>query len=103
MVKDVDKDVVVSKPKTNTLIEELIQQGYSPPVAAALAEIMEPIYGGITDYLDLQTALDVAPIKARTNSGTRKQQNTTKMSTGGYLENMLSEEMTVDELLNILR
>jgi hypothetical protein len=34
---------------------------------------------------------------------TQKGQQTTKMATGGHLDDLLAEQMTVDDLLNLLR
>jgi hypothetical protein len=34
---------------------------------------------------------------------TRQTQQTTKMATGGLLDDLLAEQMTVDDLLNLLR
>ncbi len=34
---------------------------------------------------------------------TQQGQQTTKMATGGHLDDLLAEQMTVDDLLNLLR
>lgn len=62
-----------------------------------------PVYAGAMDEFDLfatlQDILDSDSNKKATQSG----QQTTKMATGGHLDDLLAEQMTVDDLLKLLR
>jgi hypothetical protein len=54
------------------------------------------------EYLDISEEFKPSERKAKP-AATQKQQQQTKMAQGGYLDTMLAEEMSVDDLLNLLR
>jgi hypothetical protein len=54
------------------------------------------------DYLDLLEEFSPSERKAKP-AATQKQLQQTKMAQGGYLNDLLAEEITVDDLLNFLR
>jgi hypothetical protein len=65
---------------------------------------IDPIYGEMGNYLELGSPLDVdffkpSPEKKLSTKG----QQTAKIATGGYIDDLLAEDMTVDDLLNLLR
>ena len=63
-----------------------------------------PIYGGegeafdISDPFNFQFFRAAAAKQAATNP-----QQTTKIAAGGYIDDLLAGDMTVDDLLNLLR
>jgi hypothetical protein len=67
-------------------------------------EISTPIYGQMGPYLDIGSELDFDFFKPSPEKqvGT-KQQQTTKIAAGGYIDDLLAENMTADDLLNLLR
>jgi hypothetical protein len=63
-----------------------------------------PIYGGAIKEFDFGAPLDYSffePSKEKQSSQTGQQ--TTKIATGGYLDDLLAENMTADDLLKLLR
>jgi hypothetical protein len=54
------------------------------------------------DYLDLLKEFSPSEIKDDPEA-TQKRRQQTKMAQGGYLDNLLAEEITVDDLLKLLR
>jgi hypothetical protein len=52
--------------------------------------------------LDIGEEFEPSKRKAKP-AATQKQQQQTKMAQGGYLDAALAEELSVDELLNLLR
>ena len=63
-----------------------------------------PIYGQMGPYLDLGSPLDFDFFKpSPEKQAATKQQQPTKIATGGYIDDLLAGDMTVDELLNLLR
>ena len=63
-----------------------------------------PIYGEMGPYLDLGSPLDFDFFKpSPEKQAATKQQQPTKIATGGYIDDLLAGDMTVDELLNLLR
>jgi hypothetical protein len=69
----------------------------------ASGEKTDPIYAGGMDEFNLlatlQELLKDEPAKKADNKSTDK----TKMATGGHLDDLLAEQMTVDDLLKLLR
>jgi hypothetical protein len=67
-------------------------------------ETTAPIYGQMGPYLDLGSPLDVGFFQPspEKQAGT-KQQQPTKIAAGGYIDDLLAEGMSVDDLLNLLR
>jgi hypothetical protein len=75
------------------------------PQALQMAqEVGTPIYGQMGPYLDVASELDFDFFKPspEKQAGT-KQQQTTKIAAGGYIDDLLAENMTADDLLNLLR
>jgi hypothetical protein len=64
-------------------------------------EVIEALYGTM-EYLDIGEEFDPSKRKVKP-AATQKQQQQTKMAQGGYLDTMLAEEMSVDDLLKLLR
>jgi hypothetical protein len=75
------------------------------PQALRMAqEVSTPIYGQMGPYLDVGSDLDFGFFKPspEKQAGT-KQQQPTKIAAGGYIDDLLAGDMTVDDLLNLLR
>ena len=71
-----------------------------PTLSSALTpQVIKPFYAGEMEDFDLFTTLDeLLHPKAQQNP-----QEDTKMADGGYLDQMLAEPMSVDDLLKLLR
>ena len=80
---------------------------FVPTSIAANTETTSPIYAGAMGNFDLFATLPELlsgdTDKEDKKKTTRQTQQTTKMATGGHLDNLLAEQMTVDDLLNLLR
>jgi hypothetical protein len=76
---------------------------YTPSGYYGATETNEPVYaGGMSDFnllATLQELLAEEPVK----KDTKKSKDKTKMATGGHLDDLLAEQMTVDDLLKLLR
>jgi hypothetical protein len=72
-----------------------------PASSPIVQDIFEALYGTM-EYLDVGAEFAPSARKAKP-AATQKQQQQTKMAEGGYLDAALAEEMSVDELLNLLR
>ena len=66
-----------------------------------MLEALEALYGTM-DYLDVSEEFSPSKQKAKP-AATQKQREQTKMAQGGYLEDLLAENMSVDDLLKLLR
>jgi hypothetical protein len=64
-------------------------------------DVIEALYGTM-DYLDISEEFKPSERKAKP-AATQKQRQQTKMAEGGYLDNMLAEEISVDDLIKLLR
>jgi hypothetical protein len=75
-----------------------------PQALQQAQEVSTPIYGQMGPYLDVGSDLDFGFFKPSPEklAGT-KQQQPTKIAAGGYIDDLLAEGMTVDDLLNLLR
>ena len=70
----------------------------------ATEQVSTPIYGQAVEAFNFGEPLDVNwfnPSKEKQSSQTGSQ--TTKMASGGYLDSLLGEDMSVDDLLKLLR
>jgi len=80
---------------------------FVPTGIAASTETTSPIYAGPMGDFDLFATLPELLAddtdKEDKKKTTRQTQQTTKMATGGHLDDLLAEQMTVDDLLNLLR
>jgi hypothetical protein len=81
--------------------------GYLPSDASGAGERTDPIYAGAMDDFDLFATLEELlsnnSDKKDTKKANKKSKDKTKMATGGHLDDLLAEQMTVDDLLNLLR
>jgi hypothetical protein len=63
-----------------------------------------PIYGEMGPYLDLGSPLDFDFFKpSPEKQAATKQAQPTKIAAGGYIDDLLAEGMSVDDLMNLLR
>ena len=73
-------------------------------VQQATQETATPIYGQAIKEFDFGAPLDVSFFEpSKEKQGSQIGQQTTKIATGGYLEDLLAENMTADDLLKLLR
>jgi hypothetical protein len=71
--------------------------------AAMPAETTDPIYAGkMGDFNLFATLQEILANESGENASTKPNVKT-KMATGGHLDDLLAEQMTVDDLLNLLR
>ena len=84
----------------------------TPATAATLAsaatpatstETTNPIYAGAMDDFNLFSTLNELLTGDENKKTTQQTQQTTKMATGGHLDDLLAEQITVDDLLKLLR
>ena len=100
--------VVVQPPVVKPPIKKVVPEipaGYVPSTGGyTSAEETKPIYAGAMDDFDLFATLEELlkenPDKKKDN---KKSKDKTKMATGGHLDDLLAEQMTVDDLLKLLR
>jgi hypothetical protein len=83
------------------LVQQVAQQLGVPATSQIAIDVAEALYGTM-EYLDIGEEFKPSERKAKP-AATQKQQQQTKMAGGGYLDAALAEEMSVDELLNLLR
>jgi hypothetical protein len=83
------------------LVQQVAQQLGVPATSQIAIDVAEALYGTM-EYLDIGEEFKPSERKAKP-AATQKQQQQTKMAQGGYLDAALAEEMSVDELLNLLR
>jgi hypothetical protein len=80
---------------------------YSPSSVSGEGERTDPIYAGGMDDFDLFATLEELladkPDKTDKKKDNKKSKDKTKMATGGHLDDLLAEQMTVDDLLKLLR
>lgn len=72
-----------------------------PASSPLVQDVIEALYGTM-EYLDIGEEFEPSKRKV-TPAVTQKQRQQTKMAQGGYLDTMLAEEMSVDDLLKLLR
>ena len=80
------------------MIARVLGVSVSDPI---VRDVIEALYGTM-EYLDISEEFEPSKSKAKP-AATQKQQQQTKMAQGGYLDTMLAEEMSVDDLLKLLR
>jgi hypothetical protein len=72
------------------------------PVSSPIVQdVIEALYGTM-EYLDISEEFKPSERKAKP-AATQKQLQQTKMAQGGYLDDLLAENMSADDLLNLLR
>lgn len=75
----------------------------SAATPATSSETTAPIYAGAMGNFDLFSTLDDLLADDENKKTTPQSQQTTKMATGGHLDDLLAEQITVDDLLKLLR
>ena len=79
----------------------------STSVYGGEGEKIDPIYAGGMDDFDLFATLEELladkPDKTDKKKDNKNSKDKTKMATGGHLDDLLAEQMTVDDLLKLLR
>jgi hypothetical protein len=89
-------------PKVPTKVVRQVARQLGVPATSQIAmDVAEALYGTM-EYLDISEEFEPSERKA-SPAATQKQRQQTKMAQGGYLDAALAEEMSVDELLNLLR
>ena len=66
-------------------------------------ETTDPIYAGKMGDFNLFATLEELLANESGEKASTKPSVKTKMATGGHLDDLLAEQMTVDDLLNLLR
>jgi hypothetical protein len=95
----VTKQAKLNLPK---LTAKQIAQTLGVPVSSPMVQdVIEALYGTM-EYVDIGEEFSPSKRKVKP-AATTKQLQQTKMSQGGYLDTMLAEEMSVDDLLSLLR
>jgi len=88
-------------------IKKVAASTYSPSSVSGEGERTDPIYAGGMDDFDLFATLEELladkPDKTDKKKDNKKSKDKTKMATGGHLDDLLAEQMTVDDLLKLLR
>jgi hypothetical protein len=88
--KKITADTVIPTPTTSGL--------------SAQGEKIDPIYAGAMDDFDLFATLEeLLKDNPEPKKDNKKSKDKTKMATGGHLDDLLAEQMTVDDLLKLLR
>jgi hypothetical protein len=72
-----------------------------PASSQIVQDVLEALYGTM-EYLDIGEEFEPSKRKA-TPAATQKQREQTKMAQGGYLDDLLAENTSVDDLLKLLR
>jgi hypothetical protein len=80
---------------------EVIPMQVSGPVESG--EKTDPIYAGGMDSFNLLATLQELLAEEAPKKDDKKSKDKTKMATGGHLDDLLAEQMTVDDLLKLLR
>ena len=70
---------------------------------SAEGERTDPIYAGGMDTFNLLATLQELLAEEAPKKDDKKSKDKTKMATGGHLDDLLAEQMTVDDLLKLLR
>lgn len=89
----------VTPPKvTPKQVAKMLGVPVSSPV---VQDVIEALYGTM-EYVDVGEEFEPSQRKVAP-AATQKQLQQTKMAQGGYLDNLLAENMSADDLLNLLR
>jgi hypothetical protein len=76
---------------------------FTPSGAYSSSETTDPIYAGKMGDFNLFATLQEILANESGEKASTKPNVKTKMATGGHLDDLLAEQMTVDDLLNLLR
>ena len=96
--------VSITPTSTSSKILVLVNTNYSPSAVSGEGEKTDPIYATGMDDFDLFATLEeLLKENPEPKKDTKKSKDKTKMATGGHLDDLLAEQMTVDDLLKLLR
>jgi hypothetical protein len=76
---------------------------YTTGASGAEGEKTDPIYAGGMDDFNLLATLQELLASEAPKKDNKKLKDKTKMASGGHLDDLLAEQMTVDDLLKLLR
>jgi hypothetical protein len=85
------------------VVTPTIPTGYVPSDVSGAGDKTDPIYAGGMDDFNLLATLQELLAEEAPKKDNKKSKDKTKMATGGHLDDLLAEQMTVDDLLNLLR
>ena len=92
--------------RVNGVCKKITPETVTTPINAQ-GERTDPIYAGAMDdfnlFATLEELLSKNSDKKDTKKDNKKSKDKTKMATGGHLDDLLAEQMTVDDLLKLLR
>lgn len=99
------KDTVVQPPVVvNPPVVKTTPTTYTPSTGSYVSgEETKPIYAEGMDEFDLFATLQQLLAAEPEKKDSKKSKEKTKMATGGHLDDLLAEQMTVDDLLKLLR
>jgi hypothetical protein len=99
------KDTVITPPVVPTVVTPPTSTLPAAPVIGSYTDTSknEPIYAGAMDDFNFLATLQDLLSDNGNKKATQQGQQTTKMATGGHLDDLLAEQMTVDDLLKLLR
>ena len=93
--------------RVNGVCKKITPETVTTTPINAQGERTDPIYAGAMDdfnlFATLEELLSENSDKKDTKKDTKKSKDKTKMATGGHLDDLLAEQMTVDDLLKLLR
>ena len=76
---------------------------FTPSGAYTSTETIDPIYAGAMGDFDLFATLEELLASDQDKKDSANSKVRTKMATGGHLDSLLAEQITVDDLLKLLR
>ena len=85
------------------VVTPTIPTGYVPSNVSGAGDKTDPIYAGGMDDFNLLATLQELLAEEAPKKDNKKSKDKTKMATGGHLDDLLAEQMTVDDLLKLLR
>jgi hypothetical protein len=92
--------------RVNGVCKKIAAETATPSTSAlsAQGEKIDPIYAGAMGDFDLFATLEeLLKDNPEPKKDNKKSKDKTKMATGGHLDDLLAEQMTVDDLLKLLR
>lgn len=97
--------VVVQPPvvKPPVVKQPVVMPTYVPSGYYGASDKNEPVYAGAMDDFNLFATLQELLAEEPAKKDNKKSKDKTKMATGGHLDDLLAEQMTVDDLLKLLR
>ena len=106
----VNPPVVVQPPvvqppvvKPPVVKQPVVMPTYVPSGYYGASDKNEPVYAGAMDDFNLFATLQELLAEEPAKKDNKKSKDKTKMATGGHLDDLLAEQMTVDDLLKLLR